>query len=119
MTGTAIHLHIDTLDGMGARFAAAWRAAGAGQAVPGEHVTFLGLEPFMAALSPKRLELLRHLRRHGPMSVRRLAGELARDYKSVHADVARLTAAGLAERTARDAVGVGWDRAVTEVDLAA
>ena len=114
-----LNLHIDTLEGMGARFAAAWRTAEAGQIIPREHVTFLGLEPFMAALSPRRLDLLRHLRRHGPMSVRRLASELGRDYKSVHADVARLTSAGLAERTARDAVAVGWDRAVTQVDLAA
>ncbi len=53
------------------------------------------------------------------MSVRRLAGELGRDYKSVHREVAMLTATGLIERRAADEVAVEWDRAVTELDLAA
>ena len=53
------------------------------------------------------------------MSVRRLAGELGRDYKSVHREVAMLTTTGLIERRAPDEVAVGWDRAVTELDLAA
>ena len=73
----------------------------------------------MAAMSPRRLELMRHLRRTGPMSVRRLAGELGRDYKSAHREVAMLTGTGLMERRAADEVAVGWDRAVTELDLAA
>ena len=48
------------------------------------------------------------------------AGEqLSRDYKSVHREVAMLTATGLIERRAADEVAVGWDRAVTELDLAA
>ena len=50
---------------------------------------------------------------------RRLAGELGRDYRSVHRNVALLTATGLIERRAADEVAVGWDRAVTELDLAA
>ena len=48
-----------------------------------------------------------------------LAGELGRDTKSVHREVAMLTATGLIERRAVDEVAVGWDRAVTELDLAA
>ena len=51
--------------------------------------------------------------------VRRLAGELARDTKSVHPEVAMLTAPVLIERRAADEVAVGWNRAVTELDLAA
>ena len=51
--------------------------------------------------------------------MRRLAGELGRDYKSVHREVAMLTAIGPIERRAADEVAVGWDRAVTELDLAA
>ena len=42
-----------------------------------------------------------------------------RDYKSVHREVAMLTATGLIERRAADKVGVGRDRAITELDLAA
>jgi hypothetical protein len=79
----------------------------------------LPLEPFMAAMSPRRPELMRHLRRAGPMSVRRLALGLARDDKSVHREVALLTATGLVQRRAKDEVAVKWDRAVTELDLAA
>ena len=51
--------------------------------------------------------------------MRRLAGELARDTKSVHPEVAMLTATGLLERRAAEELAVGWDRAVTELDLAA
>ena len=57
--------------------------------------------------------------RAGAMSVRRLAGEPGRDTKPVHRDGTMLTATGLIERRAADEVAVGWDRAVTELDLAA
>ena len=50
---------------------------------------------------------------------RHLAGELARDTKLVHREVAMLTATGLIERRAADEMAVGWDRAATELDLAA
>lgn len=119
MSGNSLNLHVDTLEGMGRRFAAAWKSAEEGRESSRDHVTFLSLETFMAAMSPRRLELMRHLRRHGPMSVRRLAGELSRDYKSVHRETAMLTMSGLVERRARDEVAVSWDRAITELELAA
>ena len=53
------------------------------------------------------------------MPVRRLADELGRDTNSVHREVAMLTATGLIERRVADEVAVGWDQAVTELDLAA
>lgn len=119
MTETSLNLHVDTLDGMGRRFAAAWKAAEAGRDFARDHVTFLSPEAFMAAMSPRRLELMRHLRREGPMSVRRLACELGRDYKSGHRQVAMLTATGLVARRARNEVAVVWDRVVTELALPA
>lgn len=119
MSEKTIAVHISSLNEMGQRFADAWKAAEAGQDIPREHVTFLRLETFMAAMSPKRLELMRHLRRSGPRSVRRLSQELGRDYKSVHGEVARLADAGLIERLDNGEVAVGWDRIVTELDLAA
>ncbi len=119
MTEASINLHVGSLDEMGARFAAAWNAAESGRKQARDHVTFLSLSAFMAAMSPRRLELMRHLRRVGPSSVRRLAGELGRDYKSVHREVAMLVATGLIERRAADEVAVDWDRAITELDLAA
>lgn len=50
---------------------------------------------------------------------RRLAGEVGHNTKSVHREVAMLTATALIERRAADEVAVGWDRAVTKLDLAA
>lgn len=117
--GEQVRVHIGSLADMGARFADVWKAAEAGKAIARDHLTFLSLDAFMAAMSPKRLDLMRHLRRGGPMSVRRLSSELSRDYKSVHREVAMLIGAGLIERRARDAVAVGWQKVVTELDLAA
>ena len=119
MTENCHSAHVSSLEDMGQRFVAAWRVAEAGKAQPRDHVTFLGLEAFMAAMSPRRLELMRHLRRAGAMSVRKLSQELGRDYKSVHGEVARLIDAGLIERESKDSVSVQWDRMVTELDLAA
>ena len=119
MTERKIAVHIGSLEDMGRRFVQAWKDAEAGKDVTGNHVTFLDLDGFMAAMSPKRLELMRHLRRSGPRSVRRLSQELGRDYKSVHSEVARLADAGLIERTPSGEVAVEWDRIVTELDLAA
>ena len=64
-------------------------------------------------------KLMRHLRREGPMSIRRLARQLGRDYKSVHSETTLLIQTGLIARTAEDEVRIGWDRIVTELDLAA
>ncbi len=120
MSKKTVNLHISSLEDMGRRFVTAWKDAEAGRAVESEHnITFLGLESFTAALSPKRLEILRRLRAAGPSSVRALAALLERDYKSVHSDVGMLIGAGLVTREARDRVSVTWDRVVAEMDLAA
>jgi predicted transcriptional regulator len=119
MTDRTLAAHVGTLQDMGRRFVDAWKSAEAGGQGPRDHVTFLDLQSFMTAMSPKRLELMRHLRRNGPLSVRRLSQELGRDYKSVHGEVARLVDAGLVERTPQGEVAMGWDRIVTELDLAA
>ena len=52
MTDTAINLHVGSLDEMGARFAAAWTATERGLDPARDHVTFLSLAAFMAAMSP-------------------------------------------------------------------
>ena len=44
-------------------------------------------EVAMMALTGKRMELLRYVRRHNVASVRALAKALERDYSNVHADV--------------------------------
>ena len=119
MKSKRIDLHIGDVEDMGDRFIAAWKAAEAGHAVTRDHVTFLSLESFVSILSPKRLALLKALRASGASSVRALAAHLARDYKSVHQDVALLADAGLITRQARDRVAVTWDRVRAEMDLRA
>ena len=119
MTDKQLSVHIGSLADMGERFVAAWKSIEAGKPVHADNVTFIDLQSFMTAMSPKRLELMRHLRREGPMSIRRLAQQLGRDYKSVHSETSLLIQTGLIARTAEDEVRIGWDRIVTELDLAA
>lgn len=67
-------------------------------------------------LSPRRLELLRHVRQHGAGNVRELAQALGRDYKNVHQDVATLEAAGLLHRDGRK-LTAPWDELQASVSL--
>lgn len=101
-TGKTVHLHVDEgLEAAGARFVDAWKRAEAGElhAENAEvHLGFASWEDMVRVLSPKRLELLRHLHRHPAPSVRQLAVALRRDYRRVHDDVAALQDAGLLER---------------------
>jgi len=83
---------------MGRRFIDAWRRAERGERVREEHLTFVDFKQLLGTLSDERLRLLKEVRREGAASVRQLAERLGRDYKNVHDDVERLTAAGLLER---------------------
>ena len=53
-------------------------------------------------------------RREGAISIRRLAQQLGRDYKSVHSDTSLLILTSLTARTVENGVRIGWDRIVTE-----
>jgi predicted transcriptional regulator len=77
---------------------------------------FLDLGSMLATLSPRRLELLRHVRAHGATSVRELAASLGRDYKNVHQDVAALATAGLLLREGRR-LAAPWDELQASVAL--
>ncbi|MBV9286799.1 MAG: helix-turn-helix domain-containing protein [Hyphomicrobiales bacterium] len=65
-------------------------------------------------LSPKRLELLRHLHRAPARSIPALAQALSRDYRRVHEDVEALEAAGLINR---DESGLRADYDAFEVSM--
>ena len=119
MSDKQVNIHIGTTEDMGARFVEAWQVAERGEAVARDHVTFLSLEAFVSAMSPKRLALIQYLRTAGAMSVRKLAGGIKRDYKSVHGDVAMLVAAGLITREAKDQIAVHWDHVHADMRLAA
>ena len=95
-----IHLG-DTLDAIGARFVDAWERAERGElteANPERHIGFASFDLFAHVMTPRRLELLRHVHRHPPRSVRALSIALGRDYRRVHADVDALVNAGLLDR---------------------
>ena len=79
-------------------------------------MTFLSLEEMLAALSPKRLEMLRHLHREGAESVKALAVALERDYKRVYEDVLILENAGLIVRE-QGRLTAPWDAVTAEVSL--
>jgi predicted transcriptional regulator len=65
-------------------------------------------------LSPKRLELLRHVHQHPAKNIRTLAHALGRDYRRVHEDVEALEVAGLLDR---DKEGVRADYDAFDVQM--
>jgi predicted transcriptional regulator len=81
------------------RFVDAWHRAERGDSFRERHLSFESWDALARVLTGKRMELLRHVRRHKVSSVRALAKALGRDYSNVHADVQALTAAGLLDAT--------------------
>lgn len=99
MSDMKIHVG-DSLDDMGRRFVDAWRRAEAGDVATERHLSFDSFETLTRVLTPKRLQLLRHIHGRPSANVAALAREVGRDYKRVHEDVEALSAAGLIERGA-------------------
>jgi predicted transcriptional regulator len=97
-----VHVHVgEGLEEVGQHFVDAWHRAERGELTAENaelHVGFESFETMVRVLSPKRLELLRHVHRHPARSVRALAQALGRDYRRVHEDVEALEAAGLLDR---------------------
>jgi predicted transcriptional regulator len=95
-----MQVHVESLAASGRRFVAAWRRAERGEKVHVEHLSLENLEGLLATLSPKRIELIRFVRRRPNLSIAAVARELGRDYKRVHGDVRALVAIGLLEQGA-------------------
>jgi predicted transcriptional regulator len=96
-----LEIHVDeSTEAMARRFIDAWHRAERGETVEEHHLSFESWAGLASVLTPRRLELLRHLRRHPAVSIAELARALGRDYKRVHVDVEALAAAGLIDRTA-------------------
>jgi hypothetical protein len=111
-----VQVNVGSLADMGKRFSLAWNRAASGERLDETHVTFLNIQTMLETLSPRRLELLRHVRQHGANNVRELAQTLARDYKNVHQDVAVLEATGLLIRDGRK-LAAPWDELQAHVSL--
>lgn len=117
-TMSKVQVNVGSLADMGKRFASAWNRAAKGEQVNETHVTFLDVQTMLDTLSPRRLELLRHVRQHGAGNVRELALALGRDYKNVHQDVVVLQSAGLLVREGRK-LSSPWDELQANVSLTA
>jgi predicted transcriptional regulator len=104
-----VRVHVgEALEDIGARAIDAWHRMERGEAVREKHVSFETWETMVRVLSPKRLELLRHLHRAPAKNIRALAQALGRDYRRVHEDVEALQAAGLLDRD-KDGVRAEYD----------
>jgi predicted transcriptional regulator len=99
MSDGQVQVHVgETKEDIGKRAIEAWHRMERGEDVTEKHVSFENWETMVRVLSPKRLELLRHVHQHPAKNVRVLAFALRRDYRRVHDDVEALEAAGLLER---------------------
>lgn len=93
-----LRVHVESLSASGRRFVEAWHRAERGERIQEDHLSFEALEGLLATLSPKRIELIRLVRRRPHLSIAALARELERDYKRVHGDVRALERVGLLEQ---------------------
>lgn len=104
------------LDEAGADFIAAWKRGEAGDLRPVSVLQFETWDLLAKALTPKRLDLIRHVRSHRITKVAELARALKRDYRNVYDDVAALTEAGLLEKTA-EGLRAPFDRIAAEIRI--
>jgi predicted transcriptional regulator len=98
------------------RFSRAWKGSSAGK--PMDATIGVGsIAELTALLSPKRMELLRHVAQNPGLSIRALAGALHRDYKNVHTDVSELEVKHLLERDAEGRIMAPFDELVIRAPL--
>ncbi|VAW79143.1 hypothetical protein MNBD_GAMMA14-712 [hydrothermal vent metagenome] len=120
MSKQHIHIGVEDADSGFERFIEAWHKAEVGEVEQAEiHLNFEDLAMLTAILTPKRLELMKTLRQHGPFSVRALAKQLKRDYKNVHADANALEEVDLIQRTEDRLLVAPWDVIDAHVRLVA
>jgi predicted transcriptional regulator len=106
-----------TLAAMGENFVKAWNSGKTSDLIA--TFTFSSPAQLFTVLSPKRWELIEHLQKIGPQSVRGLARSLERDVKRVHEDVTGLIEWGIVERTEDGKVCVPYDVLHADFDLRA
>jgi predicted transcriptional regulator len=120
MSKQHIHIGVDAANHGFDRFVEAWHKAETGEIEQAEiHLDFEDFAMLSSVLTPKRLELMKTLRQHGPSSVRALAKKLERNYKDVHADASALESVDLIQRTDEGLLVAPWDVIDTHVRLVA
>lgn len=81
--------------------------------------TFSSPAQLFSVITPKRWELIEHLQKIGPSSIRGLARSVERDVKRVHEDVSALSDWGIFEQTEDGKVHVPYDAIHANFDLGA
>lgn len=81
-------------------------------------LSFVAYETMHRVLSPKRLDIVRAMARHGAMSYREVSRRVGRDFKGVHSDLTALIQAGVVDRT-EDGVVFPYDALHFEFDIRA
>lgn len=116
MNSRKILISICTLDEFKKLTRASFKRAESGKAAeePIHRVYFTSEEDLFRTLSPKRMELLKFLKKNGPLSCRKLAAALNRAYANVHDDVRQLSQLELIEKDSDQKLFVPWD----ELDIA-
>src|SRR3954467_11695380 len=100
----------------GVAFIKAWKRAARCETFQERHLDFESWSALTRVLTPKRVELLRHVHHHPEPSVAALARALQRPYRRVHDDVEALTAVGLMERS-DDMLTAQYERIKTEIEI--
>ena len=115
-----LHIEVSSLEDSLNQFKGTWKRAARGERVtPYKGIAFESMAQLLATITPRRWELIEHLRREGPMSVYALAKVLGRNYKNVHGDVKALEDRGLIARVKDGRVEVPWDEVAAHMRFAA
>ncbi len=121
MTRRKILITICSLEEFKKAVRMAFRKAEAGSPSedPIHRVYFTSEEDLFSALSPKRMELLKYLKKSGPLSCRKLAASLNRAYANVHEDVKQLAQLEIIQKDGDKKLIVPWDEVEIVVPLVA
>jgi len=86
---------------------------------PVHRLTFTSQTHLFKTLSPKRMDLIRFLKKQGPLSCRQLSIKLRRAYANVHDDIKSLLLLGLVKKDSDSKLFVPWDEINISLKLAA
>ncbi|HET7400639.1 MAG TPA: winged helix-turn-helix transcriptional regulator [Usitatibacter sp.] len=111
-------LHVEVMSSGEAlkRVTRAWKRASSGKAVDAT-IGLASIAELTAFLSPRRMELLRHVAQNPGLSIRSLAQALGTDYKNVHTNVAELEATHVLVRDDNGLVTAPYDELVIRAKL--
>lgn len=116
--GVVRKLYVEVMSSEAAlrRFAAAWKKVSAGKMADAT-IGLGSIAELAALLTPKRMELLRHVALNPGLSIRALAKALGRNYKNVHTDVSDLEVRQLLERDKEGMLSAPYDEIVIRAPL--